>query len=84
MQKQCEVQVQALECTEVLSRPEKMGSLRGISPLQVGFEFFVSWIYTHKFRHSVLHGRNPNYDNAEDSMKLVMLLRALREIGKNC
>jgi len=47
-------------------------------------EFFLQKIYTHKFRHSVLHGRNPNYDNAEDSMKLVMLLRALSEIGKNC
>lgn len=47
-------------------------------------EFFLQKIYTRAFRHSVLHGRNPNYDNAEDSMKLVMLLRALSEIGKNC
>lgn len=47
-------------------------------------EFFLNKIYTAGFRHSVLHGRNTNYDNAEDSMKLVMLLRALSEIGKNC
>ena len=47
-------------------------------------EFFLHKIYTHNFRHAILHGRNPNYDKAEDSMKLIMLLRTLMEIGKNC
>lgn len=47
-------------------------------------EFFLQKVYTPNFRHAILHGRNHNYDKEEDSMKLVMLLRALTEVAKNC
>jgi len=47
-------------------------------------EFFLQEVYTHAFRHAILHGREPNYGKEEDSMKLIMLIRALAEIAKNC
>jgi len=45
-------------------------------------DFFLKAIYTKTFRHGILHGRITNYAKEEDSMKLVMLLRALSEIAK--
>lgn len=45
-------------------------------------EFFLNKVYTANFRHAILHGRDPNYAKEEDSMKLIMLLRALTEIAK--
>lgn len=44
--------------------------------------FFLREVYTDTFRHAILHGRDPYYAKEEDSMKLIMLLRALAEIAK--
>ena len=46
--------------------------------------FFLCEVYTDTFRHAILHGRDPYYAKEEDSMKLIMLLRTLAEIAKNC
>ena len=38
---------------------------------------FLNKIYTEDFRHGILHGRNITYNTEENSMKLLLLIRAL-------
>lgn len=44
-------------------------------------DYFLEKIYTKGFRHGILHGRKINYGNEEDSVKLVLFLRTLLEVG---
>lgn len=46
-------------------------------------DFYLQKVYTRNFRHAIIHGRNPKYNSEEDSMKMIMLLRAVTEIAKN-
>jgi len=39
--------------------------------------YFLERVYTKDFRHSVLHGRNVDYNKEENSMKLLLFIRAL-------
>ncbi len=45
-------------------------------------DFFLDKIYTQSYRHWILHGRKTDYANADGSMKLVMLLRAICNVAK--
>jgi len=40
-------------------------------------QHFLNKIYTEDFRHGILHGRNITYNTEENSMKLLLLVRAL-------
>lgn len=42
--------------------------------------YFLDKVYTEDFRHGILHGRNVDYNKEENSMKLLLFIRALLNI----
>ncbi|MCD6241329.1 hypothetical protein J7K27_07425 [Candidatus Bathyarchaeota archaeon] len=42
-------------------------------------DYFLKEIYTENFRHGILHGRITDYNKEENSMKLLLFIRALLE-----